>query len=98
MAQKPDGDGGGGLRRDRRGGLLQSEPPSDSAGRQTGFLMQRRAVEQARRTSERPRAEACAGFRGLRRDRWLSQTAQCVRAYTPSDFEREQRALDQLGL
>jgi hypothetical protein len=42
--------------------------------------MRRRAVEQARRTSEQARAEACAGFRGPRRDRWLSQTAQCVRA------------------
>ena len=27
------------VRRERRGGLLQSESPSDSAGRQTGFLI-----------------------------------------------------------
>src|SRR6266849_7661641 len=39
MAQKRGGDGGDGLRRERRGGLLQSESPSDSAGRQTGFLI-----------------------------------------------------------
>jgi hypothetical protein len=38
LAQESGSDGGGGLRRDRRGVLLQSESPSDSAGRQTGFL------------------------------------------------------------
>src|ERR1700674_290557 len=42
MAQERGGDGsegGDGLRRDCRGGLLQSESRSDSAGRQTGFLI-----------------------------------------------------------
>jgi len=39
MAQERGDDGGDGLRRERRGGLLQSESPSDSASRQTGFLI-----------------------------------------------------------
>src|SRR6266550_344666 len=39
MAQERGGDGGDGLCRECRGGLLQSESPSDSAGRQTGFLI-----------------------------------------------------------
>src|SRR5262249_14154316 len=39
LAQESGDDGRGGLRGDRRGGLLQSESPSDSAGRQTGFLI-----------------------------------------------------------
>jgi hypothetical protein len=47
--------------------------------------MQRRAVEQAR-TSDQARAEARAGFRGPRRDRWPSQTAQCVRALNAVRF------------
>jgi len=39
MAQERGSDGGDGLRRECWGGLLQSESPSDSAGRQTGFLI-----------------------------------------------------------
>src|SRR6266403_439725 len=39
MAQKRGADGGDGLLRGRWGGSLQSESPSDSAGRQTGFLI-----------------------------------------------------------
>src|SRR5215470_848595 len=39
MAQERGGDGGDGLRRGCWRGSLQSQSPSDSAGRQTGFLI-----------------------------------------------------------
>ena len=60
--------------------------------------MQRRAVEQARRTSEQARAEACAGFRVLDEIDGFLKRHSVFEPYTPSDFEREQRALDQPGL
>ena len=60
--------------------------------------MPRRAVEQARRTSEQARAEDVPGFEVLDEiDGFLKRHSVLV-PYTPSDFEREQRALDQLGL
>jgi hypothetical protein len=59
--------------------------------------MQRRAVEQARRTSEQARAEACAGFEVLDEIDGFLKRHSVFEPYTPSDFEREQRALDRLA-
>jgi hypothetical protein len=66
--------------------------------------MQRRAVEQARRTSERgghlskPELKHVLGFEVLDEIDGFLKRHSVFEPYTPSDFEREQRALDQLGL
>src|SRR5215475_11201563 len=49
MAQERDADGGDGLRGGCWGGSLQSESPSASAGRQTGFLIGKAPAHQTHR-------------------------------------------------
>jgi hypothetical protein len=57
--------------------------------------MQRRAVEQARR---KPELKHVLGFEVLDEIDGFLKRHSVFEPYTPSDFERGQRALDQLGL
>jgi hypothetical protein len=60
--------------------------------------MQRRAVEPARRTSEQAELKHVLGFEVLDEIDGFLKRHSVFEPYTPSDFEHDQRALEQLGL
>jgi hypothetical protein len=59
--------------------------------------MRRRAVERARRTSEQARLKHVLGFEVLDEIDGFLKRHSMLEPYTPSDFERKQRALDRPG-